>query len=149
MAAAGGPEPEHVAALRRAGAPDGLPARMENAWLSWYAASRKIEFVYEGGVMSLLKRETQIATYAPLLRLGYSADDDFLTGTCVIQGCSGKASSAGMRVWYDDKLNVRNYIDHVYRVHLVPSSRSMRRCLPGRRRTPPWMWCGSPRRRRP
>jgi hypothetical protein len=23
-----------------------------------------------------------------------------------------------MRVWYDDKLNVRNYIDHVYRVHL-------------------------------
>lgn len=115
MAAAAPPQDGRDAQLLEAGAPLILPEEYKGLWLEWSGAKASPSFAIQDGKLVLQPSAKLILTYAPFMQLGLV--DGELTATCLIQGCSTKAGSEGMRLTFNGKVTVGNFVGHLWRSH--------------------------------
>lgn len=98
--------------LRIAGAPPDLLESLRPVWLKWYNAKTVPTFEVEGGFIVLKKQDDQLSTYASIMQLRFNEKEKTLHSICSLQGCGSSA-----RIVYNDKVNMGNYLDHLWQLH--------------------------------
>jgi hypothetical protein len=114
-AAVAAPAAAQPIAAAAAGAPQDLPQEYLTHWQDWNGAKNKLCMEMEEGVLVLKPSAKLLITYAPFIRL--SVIDGELYAHCVLQGCTTKAATQGVRITFDKKLQMCNSLDHMWRVH--------------------------------
>jgi len=100
-----------------AGAPMNLPRELQGPWLEWHEAKGPPVFVIAVGDRKLVlePKTTRLATYAPFIEM--RVEDSELHAVCIIQGCDSKAATTGTRITYDNKVQMANFLEHLWRAH--------------------------------
>jgi hypothetical protein len=95
-AAVAAPAAAQPIAAAAAGAPQDLPQEYLTHWQDWNGAKNKLCMEMEEGVLVLKPSAKLLITYAPFIRL--SVIDGELYAHCVLQGCTTKAATQGVRI---------------------------------------------------
>ena len=114
-AAGAGGAAQPIAAGGRGGVPMDLPREYVSHWQDWDGAKGNLAFELVGGILALKPTAKLLVTYAPFISLCVA--DGELHAKCVLQGCTTKAASVGVRITYDNKVQMCNLIEHLWRVH--------------------------------
>lgn len=85
-------------------------------WLAWYDNKGAPAFDRNAEGRLVLKAGSKsLTTYAPFMDLVVKEGEVF--GRCIIQGCDSPASEEGIRLTYDPKVNLGNFIEHLWCSH--------------------------------